>query len=233
LLGHSEGGYVAPIVAADDARVGFMILLGASAHRGRDMLLLQRAAMNRGEVTPEHEVRVDSAMLAVFFEVFDTRLEDAALPVAVDSALAAWLRSLEGAERGVAMGRLAERTAAADSQSLALWRSPWFRGLYRHDPETFLRRTDVPVLAVVGALDLQVPAHASAQRFRALYDGARANLLTLHTPAGVNHMLQPARTGRMEEYAQTEITIADSVLQLLDTWLAATVPVSSTASEVR
>jgi hypothetical protein len=228
LLGHSEGGVVAPIVAADDARVRFMILLGAPAHPGRDLLLMQRAALMRGRGRPAAEVRVDSAMLATIFRVLDTELESATMSESVERALGEWQGRLGREERGIATRLLAARDPAADSQSVALWRTRWFRGLFRHDPAPFLQRTHVPVFALVGVLDLQVPALPTLERFRSLYAGSRASLLSPHSPAGVNHMLQPALTGTMDEYGTIETTIAPSVFALLDGWLAATLPASTT-----
>jgi hypothetical protein len=82
----------------------------------------------------------------------------------------------------------------------------------------------VPVFALIGELDLQVPAAQNAERFRALYRGPRQQLLSLNTPSGINHMLQPASTGSMEEYMAIEVTIAPVVLQLMEEWLGRIVP---------
>ena len=130
--------------------------------------------------------------------------------------------------RGARLIRWWIGSIASLPKSVALWRTRWFRGLFRHDPAPFLQRTHVPVFALVGVLDLQVPALPTLERFRSLYAGSRASLLSPHSPAGVNHMLQPALTGTMDEYGTIETTIAPSVFALLDGWLAATLPASTT-----
>jgi pimeloyl-ACP methyl ester carboxylesterase len=224
LLGHSEGGYVAPIVAASDDRVAFVLLLGAPALGGRELMLAQRAALTRASgVSPEH-VRLDSMMIAEIFAVLAERPPDDRIGATVDSALSAWLLMLGEEERSHVSSQLSARTAAADSQSVGLWRSSWFKGLFHYDPADDLQKMTVPVFALIGELDLQVPAAQNAERFRALYRGPRQQLLSLNTPSGINHMLQPASTGSMEEYMAIEVTIAPVVLQLMEEWLGRIVP---------
>jgi hypothetical protein len=232
LLGHSEGGYVAPLAAASDGRVAFMLLLGASAVGGRELMLAQRAALTRGSGAPPEHVRLDSMMLAEIFAVLAERPSDDRIAANVDSALSAWLLRLPGEERSHVASQLSARTSAADSQSVDLWKSKWFKGIFHYDPGNYLQKMTVPVFALIGELDLQVPAAQSAERFRTLYRGPRQRLLSLHTPSGINHMLQPASTGRMDEYMAIDVTIAPVVLQLMEEWLGQTMPVR-TASQNR
>ena len=225
LLGHSEGGYVAPLVAASDDQVAFVLLLGAPAVGGRELMLAQRAALTRGSGAPPEHVRLDSMMLAEIFAVLAERPSDDRIAATVDSALSAWLLRLRGEERSHVSSQLRARTAAADSQSADLWRSKWFKGLFHYDPGVYLQKMTVPLFALIGELDLQVPAAQSVERFRTLYRGPRQRLLSLHTPSRINHMLQPASTGRMDEYMAIDVTIAPVVLQLMEEWLGRTMPV--------
>ncbi|HEX6251018.1 MAG TPA: hypothetical protein VFZ56_06270, partial [Gemmatimonadaceae bacterium] len=180
--------------------------------------------LTRASGAPPEHVRLDSMMLSEIFDVLTERPSDDRIAVTVDSALSAWLLTLPDDERNHVSSQLSARTAAADSQSVALWRSRWFKGLFHYDPGNDLQQMTVPVFALIGELDLQVPVAQSAERFRALYRGSRERLLTLHTPRGINHMLQPAATGRMDEYMAIEVTIAPVVLQLMEEWLGRTVP---------
>jgi hypothetical protein len=77
---------------------------------------------------------------------------------------------------------------------------------------------------LIGDLDIQVPKAGNEERFRQLFQGTRRRFLSLYAPAGVNHMLQPAETGRLEEYATIETTIATTVLDALTAWLRQHVP---------
>jgi alpha-beta hydrolase superfamily lysophospholipase len=224
LLGHSEGAYVAQLVAAGEPSVAFMLLLGGPAARGRELLLAQRTMLTRASGESAIHVRVDSLMMARIFTVFDRRPDDARLGPMVDSTLADWLSGLSPDDRRVADAMLAPRTAAQDSSSIGLWKSRWFKRLYHHDPAPVLRKVAVPVFALVGELDLQVPAAVNVPALEAAFAGSRRSLLTLHRLPGINHMLQRATTGRMEEYMTIEETIAPEILALIEQWLAQTTP---------
>lgn len=224
LLGHSEGGYVAPIVAAADSSIAFIMLLGSPAVSGRDVFMAQRSALTRAGGAAAPVVRVDSLLSATLFAVLDTRPPDDALHGAVDSALNAWLRGLPRAERTVGDSLLSARTSTQDSMSMEFWKSPWFKSLYHHQPGDYLHVVGVPVFALLGELDLQVPPAQSAPVFESLFAKDRRHLLTVARVPGVNHMLQPARRGTMDEYMTIEQTVASDVLTRIAEWLARVAP---------
>jgi alpha-beta hydrolase superfamily lysophospholipase len=219
LLGHSEGGYVAPIVAAKDGTVRFVIMMAGPATSGRELLLAQRTALARASGESSLAVRVDSALVSTIFDVLDRRPLSSHLAPQLDTAVNAWVVTLPADERAMAIAQLQARTAAQDSASIALWTSPWFQSLYFHQPARFLDSLRIPVLAIYGARDLQVPAEPSAAALQRSFTGVRASLLTRHVVPDLNHLLQPAKTGLMEEYRTIETTIAPSVLQHLSAWL--------------
>jgi len=219
LLGHSEGGFVAPMVASGDTGVRFVIMLAGPAVPGRELLLAQRAALMRAAGESAHAVRVDSALLTTIFDVMDRRPPTTELAPMIDAAVTRWLGRLSGEERTVAMAQLQARTAAQDSASIALWNSAWFRSFYFHQPSVALATLSMPLLAIYGDRDLQVLATPNVEALLRGYAGPRRSLLTHHTMPGINHMLQPARTGLMEEYRTIDTTIAPRVLDLVTSWL--------------
>ena len=226
LLGHSEGGYVAPLVAVRDRRIAFLILFGAPTLSGHDVFQAQATTMLRASGATADAVRIDSLIRATVFAVMRGKPADELLETLVDSAITSFSRRLPPDDRKRAEAWLGGRTAAQDSNAFTLWRSPWFKSLFHHDAVQVLRAVDIPVLAVYGALDLQVPPApnlASLERVFRERDGSR---LTTHLLPGVNHMMQPATSGGMEQYRVIEQTLAQSVLDALDGWFASHVPVA-------
>lgn len=226
LLGHSEGAYVAQKVSALDAGIAFMVLLAGPTVRGRDVLTAQRSALALAAGDPAPVREVDSLFIDRIFAVLDTRPRDSALAGEVDLAIAGWKAALDAPRRVIADSLLAGRTAAQDSASIALWQSPWFQSLYRFDPQPILAGLRIPVLSIAGELDRQVPTSQSAPALERAFAG-RSHLLTMVRLPGVNHMLQPAVTGRIEEYATIDQTFAPGVLEGLASWLARVAPVAS------
>ena len=116
---------------------------------------------------------------------------------------------------------LAARTASQDSASLTLWSSRWFQSLYHHDPREALSALRIPALAIYGGLDLQVPPGINIAAIDSL-DRESRNRITVELLAGVNHMMQRARTGLPSEYVTIEETIAPAALDTIREWLVRT-----------
>ena len=205
LLGHSEGGVIAPMVAAEDASAAFVVLMAAPGVRGDRLLVAQAAAVARANGAPalyiERRKAFDEAVYAAVLAA--PTLEDARARL---EALAA---------RGLADGVLdasEARTFARDTLT------PWGRYFIAHDPAVPLKKVRAPVLAVIGSHDLQVPAADNLAAIRAATSGnPDARILEL---PGLNHLLQTARTGAPSEYGQIEETIAPEALTLMADWVA-------------
>lgn len=226
LLGHSEGGFVAPLVATRDRRIAFLILLGAPVISGHDIFQAQASTMLRASGAAEDDVRVDSLIRATVFAVMRQKPADAMLATLVDSAVMQLVRRLPPDDRKRADAWLGARTPTQDSTALTLWKSPWFKSLFHHDAEQVLRGVDVPVLALYGMLDLQVPAAPNLSALERVFGATNPARLTTQVLPGVNHMMQPATSGAMDQYRLIEQTIAQPVLAALDSWFRQHVRVS-------
>lgn len=97
--------------------------------------------------------------------------------------------------------------------------------MLRSHPRVDARRLTIPTLAIFGDLDLQVPSDQSEGPMRAAFAAAGNTSASVVTFTGLNHLLQPARTGGLEEYGAIEITIDPIVLETITRWLRAWFPV--------
>lgn len=99
--------------------------------------------------------------------------------------------------------------------------APWWRFFLSYDPRTALRRIDVPLLALNGSLDTQVPADENLAAIRAaLAEGGNSDA-TIEELEGLNHLFQTAETGSPTEYASIEETFAPRALQMISGWINA------------
>jgi fermentation-respiration switch protein FrsA (DUF1100 family) len=96
--------------------------------------------------------------------------------------------------------------------------TPWFRAFVALDPRTFLTQVKVPVLAINGELDRQVPASANLPEMKTAL--AHDHDVTVRELPGLNHLFQTAKTGSPTEYASIEETMAPSMLALVSDWIA-------------
>lgn len=216
LIGHSEGGMVAPLAAIRSRDVAFVVLLAAPGITGEAVLLRQyedsvRAA--RQQVS-EHDLAKalswQRRSLAIVKEGPDAETIRRRLQQMVEEELAA----LSGAER-----QQFERVKAQVAAQVEVAQTPWFRSFVRYDPAVVLAKVTVPVLALTGSQDVQVAAKENlAAIAAALRKGGNADA-TVKELAGLNHLLQHSRTGAISEYGQIEETIAPRVLEEVTAWL--------------
>jgi len=218
LVGHSEGGLVAPIVAAGSDRVDFLVLLAAPGVPGLDVLREQSKLMARAAGAPESRIEMNRAFLERAADVVATVPAEGR----ADSVRAVLTRALGAVEEEelAAMG-LADpgtRDAFVGQQAEQL-ASPWMAFFLEHDPRPVLREVSVPVLALNGALDLQVSAEQNLPEIRrALVEGGNERVTAEAIP-GLNHLFQPASTGAVTEYASIEVTISEQVLERISSWI--------------
>lgn len=206
LLGHSEGGVIAPMAAAEDQSVAFVILVAAPGVRGDRLFATQAAATSKVYGVPEDYIARR--------RTFDEALYAAILSASSPEEAQARVRAL--AAQGVEQKIVDADEARALPSGKA---GPWARYFLAHDPAPALRRLTMPVLALGGALDLQVPADENLAAMReALKGNTRARVLKLD---GLNHLLQTARTGGPNEYGEIEETMAPSALKIITDWAVA------------
>lgn len=208
MLGHSEGGMIAPMVAARDPSLAFVVMLAGPGMRGELLMVEQIALGTKAAGMPDEAVARERELNRAVFAAIVAEPQAA---LAGDKAR----RMMEEAER---KGLLPAGTAAARA---AVFASPWFHAFLRHEPGPALQSLRQPILVLNGERDLQVPAAMNLGAIRtALKANARAVVKEL--PA-LNHLFQTARTGAGSEYAEIEESIAPLALDTVSDWILATV----------
>lgn len=203
VLGHSEGGLIAPIVASKDDRARFIVMLAGPAMTGEQILYAQEALIARAGGASEAQIKHDRAAAEQLYK----RLRVARTDAEVDAAIAAFVAA-DPKQRQ-------DREAARK-----LLRSPWLRTFLVLDPVPYLEKVRVPVLALSGERDLQVPRDNLPILERALQRGKNRDA-TVQLIPGVNHLFQHCKTGAPGEYTAIEETFAPEALQLITDWIAA------------
>jgi len=207
LIGHSEGGVIAPIVAAQDATVAFIVLLAGSGEDGETLMLHQKRLIeNAMGVPPAVEEQGNANMRAL-----EDAVKNAPDQATAEARVEATWRSILAAK-----GKPADTLMPAQLHALT---TPWMRYFLSYDPRPTLARVHCPVLAVDGSKDLQVPA---AENLAGIKAALRNNpdVTTIELP-GLNHLLQTAKTGLPNEYATIEETVSPVALKTVGDWIVA------------
>ena len=215
LFGHSEGGLLAPLAADRSSDVAFVVLMAGPAVSSLEVLKIQNLLIYRLAGADEATIEDQLAYLDDLYELM-VRGDLAGVEELVRDQVEEQLEALPAEQRLDPVERQA--IIAAQVASTA---TPAFRSFMLYDPQPVLRRLTVPVLAFYGKLDIQVPAVQSAGRLSGALRVAGNSDYTVEVFDGLNHLMQPAITGAIEEYGQIETTIAPEVLELVIDWLAA------------
>lgn len=220
IAGHSEGGVVGPMVAVNyEDRVDFLVLLAGTGLPGDSILRLQTELIMEANSAPPAMVRANRALQDIYIDVARMELEsDSAIALATERVVAV-LDTLPAQLRNALEGGSMENRDQAIAQNVQQLSTPWFRYMLDYDPAPALRQVDVPVLALNGSLDLQVPSEANLTAIEeALRAGGNDRVTVVELP-GLNHLFQTADSGSPMEYAQIEETMAPVVWETVADWI--------------
>ncbi len=223
LIGHSEGGAMAPLAAQQGAKVAFLVLLAGTAVDGETILLAQAEKTLRANGAGTELVKANSHAQKLIFKAVrsDQGWEEAREAVVEVAKLE--LELLPEAQRKAINGEIyAQRKAGGQLQALQ-FQKKWWRYFLDYDPAPDLEKTTCPVLGLFGELDLQVPHDLNRPAMQdALKRGGNRDFEIRVLP-GVNHLFQKAVTGSPSEYARLEKTFAPGVLEIIGEWIWARV----------
>ncbi|WP_062984815.1 alpha/beta hydrolase family protein [Nocardia anaemiae] len=200
LFGHSEGGYLAPLVASrPDSGVAFAVLMAGPAVPGWEVLIEQnRALLSAGGAS---QARIDDQV--TYITEWTNLIRSGDLAAAKDLAFR-HNESLPPNQR-------------ASAETLNAYNTTYMASFITYDPAPALSALRIPVLAFFGTKDMQVLATQNEQPMR---DRLAADPdATVHVFPDLNHLMQPADSGLPGEYTSNETTIAPDVLTYTTTWL--------------
>jgi pimeloyl-ACP methyl ester carboxylesterase len=207
-LGHSEGGIIAPMVAAGSDSVAFLVLLGAPGIRGDSVMLDQADRIQRAAgFTDTARALNRVAQERMFAAVVTDRGWDAARK-AVETVLRF-------------MGTPDSMLASAVDAQVTEMKRPWMKGFLTHDPAPVLQKVRCPVLALFGANDLQVaPAVNAPPLERALRSGGNRDV-TVRVIPRANHLFQETDNGSLMLYRTLKKEFVPGLLDTITTWVTA------------
>ena len=210
LIGHSEGGIIAPMVAVKRPKdISFLISLAGTGVSGYETARLQTLHMAKGKV-PDIQA----------YDDFIRRVLDAASKKGdletVRKTLAQVYLSSEFFNGAIPPN--ADKEAILES--LVLQRTTiWSRYFYTYNPADMFEKVTCPVLSINGDKDTQVFAKVNQNGIREALENSENADFTVTTLSGLNHFFQKAETGEMSEYASIETTIEPEVLEMIASWV--------------
>lgn len=197
LIGHSEGGITAPLFAARQPKVAFVIMLAGLGVPGTELWATQQKELGL------------AAGLSDGKAIYDMQLKAAQMSKnkASFDELVALFNTIPNANK-----------ALIDTMAKML-SSPWGHSFMAYQPKNVLSKLKMPLLAINGDLDIQVKAKDNLDSLRKIMLQTKNKDVTISSLPGLNHLFQRAKTGYINEYAKITETMDPNTLKLIGQWL--------------
>jgi pimeloyl-ACP methyl ester carboxylesterase len=218
VLGHSEGGLVGPLAASQSKDIAFVIMMSGPALTGEKILLAQGELIGRASGKPEADIKKNVEIQHLMFAAVRTGTGWDAVADAIRAETRVMIDRLPE-ERRKAIPNLDAVIEAQVTQELTRVRAPWFKYFLDYDPAPALEKARVPLLAVFGELDLQVPTEANRVALEAALKKGGNRDYTIKVFPKANHLYQEANTGNATEYATLKKEFVPGLLDLYSSWI--------------
>lgn len=206
ILGHSEGGIIAYMLASGEDTPDFIVSVGGPSVKGSRILAFQNknALLKAGLTDEAHAADFEAAVEKALShdstnngnELDEETLISTIYPSHDNDAIT---RQLTEALRAILRQ---ENT------------NPWFSFFNSYDPAEAIAGIKTPTFIIYGEKDMQVPAALNLEPAKNLAPKAKIKVYP-----GLNHLMQHAEAGDISEYATIEETFAPEVLEDIVTFI--------------
>lgn len=222
LLGHSEGGMIAPMVAARNKDVSFIILMaGPGIDIVHGMELQNKYVLKASGISDE----AIYAYLPLYVKVMQlvSKLNDKEEAISkVNDMVNKWyqvtdkkiVQSTTGIKDSTEINKYVSTVVGQLS-------SKWWKYFANFDPAVYLSKVYCPVLAINGEKDIQIAADENLNGIEKALIKAKNKRYTVKKMDGLNHLFQKCNACSVTEYGEIENTIDPVVLSTILQWLQA------------
>jgi pimeloyl-ACP methyl ester carboxylesterase len=211
LIGHSEGGIIAPLAANQTSDILFIVTLAATGIPGSEVAVMQSKSLRPFPVSDENDfeknVRISVNIAASDKEISQKRNE---LTIHNNSYLAPILKSLGATDENI--------SAFIEKETESVLK-PWNKYFYNYNPANEFEKLSIPLLSLNGSKDTQVNAIINQNAIRnALIKGKNKNYKIVALE-NLNHLFQECKTGNINEYKEIEQTMSPIALKEISNWI--------------
>ncbi len=220
LIGHSEGGMIAPMVAVKTNDVKFIVLLAGPGEK--ISMLMEQQAVDVSAAAGISQKYLEKYRL-LYRQLVSTIVNETDTAKAFEKAILVfneWQNDNDKLLVRSTTGVIDEKSKAGYIKGFVRQlSSPWFNYFLKFDPAGYLTKVTCPVLALNGEKDIQVSAQANLDAIKtALEKGNNTHFKTMQMP-GLNHLFQHCKKCTVEEYGELEETFDTASLKIIGDWI--------------
>jgi hypothetical protein len=213
IIGHSEGAFIAALVASGNPDVAFIVMFGGTGINAYDLMVLQDCEeIGRSRGLNETDIEIIRSWSERFYAIAKFEKDNAVAEKKMRSMYASMTddeKRIIGADESKMGWSLQVKNAL----------SPHFREGITLDPQPILRKVTCPVLALTGSKDVQCPPKENLRGIEESLKAGGNTRYTVKEMPDLNHLFQKAQTGSPDEYGVLEVTIAPVALDTITQWL--------------
>ncbi|MGQ9644902.1 MAG: alpha/beta hydrolase family protein, partial [Ignavibacterium sp.] len=148
LIGHSEGGMIAPIVASSNDNIAFIILMAAPGVPGDSLLYLQTELIYKAEGQNTEKIQQTLKVLREVYAILKSDEKDTSLREKLKIKFQELFNQLNEEEK-----KQYGDPETYMEMEIRMVMSPWFRYFLKFNPIEYLEKIKCPVLAINGERD--------------------------------------------------------------------------------
>ncbi|RVT78603.1 alpha/beta fold hydrolase [Flavobacterium sufflavum] len=214
LIGHSEGGIIAPMVARKSKDVAFIVLLAGTGIQGDQLLLLQQQLIGKASGVSDEDLQKNKLSNRKVFDIVNKSASLEQLQIDLTNYIKQTLKDNSNGEKPAEMSD--DDFIKLQLKQIA---TPWMHYFIKYNPAPTLEKVKCAVLALNGEKDLQVPPKENLAAIKeALSKGGNKNVTAIELP-NLNHLFQECKTGSPQEYATIEQTFSPTTLIEILKWI--------------
>ena len=219
LIGHSEGGLIAPIVAGERRDVKFIVLLAGPGIPTIDLMQQQSEAVDVSAGRSPAEAAATASFLRIVWEESIKNEDSATAFINIKTQVDAFTKTLDTATLTKMRNRIAAPVDDYIRKVMAAASSKWFHYFIGFDPRPYLQKLKCKVLALGGSKDIQVIAKTNLEGIRLALKKSRSPKHDVIELPGLNHLFQDCTRCSVDEYGDLEETFSPAALAVMDDWL--------------
>lgn len=211
IIGHSEGGLIAPIIASENTNVDFIVLMAGPSVTGKEVILDQSELIMRKSGMPDSLIsnQIEFSKELLDFIIDEKNKEDLKK------------KSIDLTKSLITKYHIEVPSYSTidkvSRQTVETYLSPWMNTFLKINPLDYISKVNCPILALFGGNDLQVSLRANLMK---MYKQSKEKPnMKVKVFEGLNHLFQKSETGLPSEYGQIEETLNEGVMKEIAGWI--------------
>ncbi|MDR2085478.1 MAG: alpha/beta fold hydrolase [Bacteroidales bacterium] len=214
LVGHSEGGMIAPMVAVRNSDIDFIVLLAGPGIPIEELLIHQNNDIMVANNAPKDIIDIEIKSIKKSYSIINNnKLND---EEKLKKIIAVKEKSYKQYPEGWISEEDIQQIVETEAKS---YLQPWFKYFVGFNPQNYLKKTTVPVLALNGTNDIQVRAKENLEGIeKSLKKAGNTNYKIVPLPQQ-NHLFQKCLFGNTELYIKNEETFNEDSMKIIADWI--------------